>query len=787
MNKHYKALELDSVLKMLSECAVSKEARQKALQLKPCCEIGSVRACLDKTACAYSLAVRYGFAPFSNINNVQQSLQKAAAGAMLGADELLETGTLLRAFRKLLAWYASCAEKSGELDIYFDSVYQNRYFEDKIFSIILSSDEIADKASAELYEIRRKIRAKENGVREKLDSMIHSAYYQKFLQEAIVTQRNGRYVLPVKAENRGEIDGLVHDTSSSGATVFIEPASVVQANNEIKILQGQERDEIQRILLELSGEAACFAENINISYSAAVQLDLIFAKASLAFKMKAAKPQLNEDGVIDLKKARHPLLEPQKVVPTDISLGTGFDTLVITGPNTGGKTVSLKTLGLLTLMTMCGMMIPALENSTVCPFAKVLADIGDEQSIQQNLSTFSAHMVNIIEIINASDENTLILIDELGAGTDPVEGAALAVSIIDTLRARGAKIAATTHYTELKAYALETPGIMNASCEFDVNTLMPTYKLLMGVPGKSNAFAISLRLGMDSRIVKNAKSLVNSQSRSFESALTRLEEDRRRLQQEISRAEKEAETADKMKRAAQSQKDKILSIEETEIKRAKHEAQKIINEAKRKSSEFLLELDRLKNEATAADYVKRAKRKIKNSVAGLEDVIRDSTEISEWPQDYKLPRSLQVGDSVNVRNIGKGEVAEVKADGSVLVQCGLMKMRVDSGELMLLPKQKTKAPTQVRVVRTSSKSDGSVKSQIDLRGKTVDEALGELDAFIYSCILSNIETISIIHGKGTGALRQGVHKMLRTHKSVKEFRLGEYGEGDSGITIATLK
>jgi len=504
MNKHYETLELNKILEMLKAETSCEDAAELALSIQPSSDFGEVCNLLSQTEDAFSLLARFGAPSFSGLNNVGGPLTRAAAGGSLSQSELLKIGYTLRSIRTLYEWRGHCSGVNTSLDYLFESITVNKYLEDRIFACIISEDEIADKASELLSDIRRKIRAKSSSVREKLDSMIHSPHYTKFLQEPIVTQRSGRFVVPVKAEHRGDVAGLVHDTSSSGATVFIEPVSVVEANNDIKMLEGKERDEIARILYELSSEAGNFADSVKQSYYAAVQINLIFAKAHLAFKMKAAKPIVNAEGEINLRKARHPLIDKNKVVPIDVSLGEKFDTLVITGPNTGGKTVSIKTIGLLTLMTMCGLLIPASDKSKISIFNKVLVDIGDEQSIQQNLSTFSSHMTNTVDIMAQADESSLVLIDELGAGTDPTEGAALAVSIIEYLRSKGARIAATTHYAELKAYALDTDGVTNGCCEFDVETLSPTYRLLIGVPGRSNAFAISQHLGMDEEVINNA-------------------------------------------------------------------------------------------------------------------------------------------------------------------------------------------------------------------------------------------------------------------------------------------
>ena len=620
--------------------------------------------------------------------------------------------------------------------------------------------------------------------------MIHSSHYQQFLQEAIITQRNGRFVVPVKAECRGNVPGLVHDTSSTGATVFIEPASVVDANNDIKVLQGKERDEIMRILYELSAEAGDFAESIKHSYESAIRLNLIFAKAHLAYKMKATKPILNNEGITYLKKARHPLIDPKKVVATDIAIGDEYDTLVITGPNTGGKTVSLKTLGLLTLMVMCGMLIPVSDMSRVSVYNNILVDIGDEQSIAQSLSTFSSHMVNIIDIMKKADDKSLILIDELGAGTDPVEGAALAVSVIEALREKGATIVATTHYAELKAYALDTPGVTNGCCEFDIETLRPTYKLLIGVPGRSNAFAILAHLGMEQSVIDSAKAIVGSDNRDFEAVLEKLEASRHALEEERKIAEEMTQKAKKIEEKAQSDKDKIETLKAREIDKAKREAQKLIDSAKRKSSEFLLELEKLKKEQTssnATEIARKTRRAVKAQMGEMDDLINPNELADNWDYDYKLPRNPVAGDRVVIKGIGEGEVVEFK-NNNVFVKSGLLKTRVKLSDIMIIDKPKKKpVKTQHNLYRTSSRADKDVKTEIDMRGETVDEAIGELGLFIDRCVLNNIEEIRIIHGKGTGVLRTAVGDYLKTHPNVAEYRLGRYGEGENGVTIAKLK
>ena len=772
MNKNHKTLELDLILeKLAAECSCD-DAKDLARGLKPAGDMAEVEMLLQQTEDAFSLLARFGGPSFSGLKNVNNSLHRAAAGGSLNPKELLDIAYCLRALRTLDEWRNHSSGVKTSLDFFFEGITSNKYLETKILSCIVSEEEIADKASDTLFDIRKKIRSKENSIREKLDSLIHSSHYQQFLQEAIITQRNGRFVVPVKAECRGNVPGLVHDTSSTGATVFIEPASVVDANNDIKVLQGKERDEIMRILYELSAESGDFAESIKHSYESAIRLNLIFAKAHLAYKMKATKPILNNEGIICLKKARHPLIDPKKVVATDIALGDEYDTLVITGPNTGG------------------LLIPVADRSRVSVFNNILVDIGDEQSIAQSLSTFSSHMVNIIDIMKKADDKSLILIDELGAGTDPVEGAALAVSIIEALREKGAIIAATTHYAELKAYALDTPGVTNGCCEFDIETLRPTYKLLIGVPGRSNAFAILKHLGMTQDVIDNAKAIVGSDNRDFEAVLEKLEASRHALEEERKVAEEMTEKARKIEEKAQSEMDKIETLKARELDKAKREAQKLIDAAERKSSQFLLELDKLKKEQTssnATEIARKTRRAVKAQMGEMDDLVNPNELADNWDYDYKLPRNPVPGDRIVIKGIGEGEVLEFK-NNNVFVKSGLLKTRVKLSDIMILDKPKKKpVKTQHNVYRTSSRADADVKTEIDMRGETVDEALSELGLFIDRCVLNNIEEIRIIHGKGTGALRSAVTDYLKTHPNVSEYRLGRYGEGENGVTIAKLK
>ena len=737
MNKNHKTLELDLILeKLAAECSCD-DAKDLARGLKPAGDMAEVEMLLQQTEDAFSLLACFGGPSFSGLKNVNNSLHRAAAGGSLNPKELLDIAYCLRALRTLDEWRNHSSGVKTSLDFFFEGITSNKYLETKILSCIISEEEIADKASDTLFDIRKKIRSKENSIREKLDSLIHSSHYQQFLQEAIITQRNGRFVVPVKAECRGNVPGLVHDTSSTGATVFIEPASVVDANNDIKVLQGKERDEIMRILYELSAESGDFAESIKHSYESAIRLNLIFAKAHLAYKMKATKPILNNEGIICLKKARHPLIDPKKVVATDIALGDEYDTLVITGPNTGGKTVSLKTLGLLTLMTMCGLLIPVADRSRVSVFNNILVDIGDEQSIAQSLSTFSSHMVNIIDIMKKADDKSLILIDELGAGTDPVEGAALAVSIIEALREKGAIIAATTHYAELKAYALDTPGVTNGCCEFDIETLRPTYKLLIGVPGRSNAFAILKHLGMTQDVIDNAKAIVGSDNRDFEAVLEKLEASRHALEEERKVAEEMTERARKIEEKAQSEMDKIETLKARELDKAKREAQKLIDAAERKSSQFLLELDKLKKEQTssnATEIARKTRRAVKAQMGEMDDLINPNELADNWDYDYKLPRNHVPGDRIVIKGIGEGEVLEFK-NNNVFVKSGLLKTRVKLSDIMILDKPKKKpVKTQHNVYRTSSIL---LSTHLSIKSPSSDKASSTVSPLISISVLTS--------------------------------------------------
>lgn len=784
MEKHYRALELDKILEMVAQEASSADGAELARKLEPVHTAAEAQWLLQETDAAFVAMAKFGAPSFYGMKNVTNPLRRAQAGGGLGLRELLDIGATLRTIRGLTQWWGKSESVRTALTGRFEALSPNKYLEEKIFTCIVSEEEVADNASPALANIRRKIRAASQRVRDQLDKLIHSPAHQRHLQESIVTQRGGRYVVPVKAEFRGEVPGLVHDTSSSGATVFVEPMSVVEANNEIRVLRSDEQEEISRILLELSDEAGSFADSIIESYKYAVELDLIFAKAQIAYRMKAVVPQVGEDGKIVLHSARHPLIPKEQVVATDITLGVDFDTLIITGPNTGGKTVALKTIGLLTLMAMCGLMLPVGEGSRVSVFRHILADIGDEQSIEQSLSTFSSHMVNIIRIFETADNSSLILLDELGAGTDPVEGAALAEAIIEELRGKGARLACTTHYAELKAYAIQTAGVENGSCEFDVTTLRPTYRLLIGVPGKSNAFAISKRLGISDHIVERAQELVSQESNAFEQVVGRLEEDRRKMEDELetlrasaAQAKQSAQEAERLKEEAERQAKK-------EVERARQEAAQIVQKTRARADALVNELEemrRQKNKQLSAEQKARLRSGMKE-LEGISDPVRERRD-----DNYVLPRPLVPGDDVLIYDIDKdATVLEAPKDGFVLVQAGIIKTRVPLSNIRLLSKRQLKKKQPGRTV-TKSVSTPEAASSLDLRGQTVEEALMEVDAFLDRASRMNLPQVTIIHGKGTGALRTAVQQHLRRCAQVKSYRLGTYGEGESGVTIAQLK
>ena len=793
MNRHHLALELDKVLELLAQHTSCEDARLAALNLEPQSELASAQALMNQTRDAHMLLARFGGPAFGGLTNVNNALYRADAGSTLSLKELLNVASVLHVIRTISQWRSTNEGVATVLDIYFNALVPNKFLEDSITTAIISEEEIADNASPTLADIRRKIRTQESKVRDQLGKYTHNSNFSKYLQDNIITMRNGRYVIPVRNEYRGEIPGLVHDTSSSGATVFIEPMPIVEANNQIKLLKNKEEDEIDRILAELSANVGSFANSIKSSYECAVELNLIFAKAQLAYAMRASVPQLNNEGIIELRRARHPLIDKNKVVPVDISLGTDFDTIVITGPNTGGKTVSIKTIGLMSLMAMCGLMLPVDDRSRISVFDHVLADIGDEQSIEQSLSTFSSHMTKIVSILEEADDRSLVLIDELGAGTDPIEGAALAVSILEQLRNQGAKIAATTHYAELKSYALQTPGVINGSCEFDVQSLKPTYRLLIGIPGRSNAFAISKRLGISDEIIEHAQELVSNENVRFEDVVDRLEQSRANMEKEREEARKIREEADRELEKAQKLKADIETLRQKELEDAKGQAVRITEQAKREAYQLLNDLEMLKKqqakEKNAAEMARRARAVIKKDLNAI-DSASDPIVALGNDEDYVLPRPLKIGDTVIIADIGNEATVVTLKDkkGLVTVQMGTMKTRVKEENLRLIEKKKSAEKKRtVATGRMESRMNMKAQTSVDLRGMTVEEGILELDRYIDHALRMGINEFTVIHGKGTGVLRSAVRDYLKKSKYVKTSRLGTFGEGEDGVSIVTLK
>lgn len=784
MDRNFLALELDKVLKKLSQEACSEKAKEKIINILPDCNIKNVNRLLDETLAAYTLSCRFGGPSFYGLKNVVESVKRASYGGVLTNLELLDIASCLAVMREVKDWRKQCEGIETCIDVWFNSINVNKYLEEKINNCIISEDEFSDTASKELYSIRRKIRGINEKIREKLDDMIKSSKFRKYLQEPIVTVRNDRFVIPVKAEYRSEISGLVHDTSASGSTVFIEPMGVVNGNNEVKVLRSKEKEEIDRILKEISEEVGRFSNDIILGYNSLVELDIIFAKASLGIRMKAVMPKINEEGKIKLIKARHPMIKDSDVVPMNIELGENFNTLIITGPNTGGKTVSLKTIGLFSTMAMCGMMIPADDGSVVSTFDNILVDIGDEQSIEQSLSTFSSHIKNIIKILSKCTNKSLVLLDEIGAGTDPVEGAALAISIIETLREKGARIAVTTHYKELKEYALKTSGIENGSCEFDINTMKPTYKLILGIPGKSNAFSISERLGMDKSIIDKAKSLTSEDDNKLEEIISSLEETRQKVEKEYKLAQQMKIESEKTLRENERLQKEIESKKDEIINNSRDKAKKILEEVVCRSEMIFEELENLKNSKNVASADKRSllNSEIK-AIENLADPVKENIN-----KEIKKDLKFKIGDTVFVSDFNKeGEVLKDEdSSGKIMVQVGAIKTRVLKSHLSKSSK-KIKSVSGHVTKNIKSKSNVSVSTEIDLRGQNILEATMELDGFIDTCVIAGLKQITIIHGKGTGQLRKGIQDYLKTNKQIKRFRIGNFGEGESGVTIAELK
>ena len=780
--KSLKKLELDAVLEKLADCAVSQEGKQRCRELRPLTDARDIEDLQRQTSAACRLITLKGAPGFQQVQDVRPSLDRADRGGCLNPVELLHIAGVLRCARMVKDY--SDGDGDSSLSWMFAALTPNKYLEEKIYGSILSEDEIADSASTELADIRRHMRVQSAKIKESLQKLISSPAYAKYLRDPIITMRSDRYVVPVKSEFKNEIPGLIHDVSATGSTFFIEPMSSVNANNALRELLLREKKEIERILAELSAEAASFLETIGQDYTLLVGLDVIFARAKLSFAMKAIEPVIRTDGSLELKQARHPLIDAKKVVPISVRLGMDFDTLIITGPNTGGKTVTLKTIGLLTLMAECGLHIPADDGSAVSVFSKVLADIGDEQSIEQSLSTFSAHMKNIVQIVDQCDDETLVLFDELGAGTDPAEGAALAISLIEFCRKNGSRVAATTHYAELKVYAMRTAGVINASCEFDVQTLQPTYRLLIGVPGKSNAFAISRRLGLPEQILNAARSTVSQNDLDFEDVLNQLEQQRQQMETARLEAERLRLETEKTKQKSDEYYAQIKKEKEKAEAKARAEAQYILDEARRTANAVYDELKALRKQmkdAADAQGINERQAELRRS---LNEAERKLTPRKPQQARPKPSRAIAVGDTVELIKLGtKATVLACNKDGSYQLQAGILKVSARPEEVYLLENEPTEVKKFIEKTQREFKNVAT-SPELDLRGMDSLEASAVLQQFLDNAYLANLQQVRIIHGKGAGILRKMVHEELKKNKNVKKFRLGVYGEGEDGVTIA---
>ena len=787
--KSMRTLELPRVLELLSEQAVTEEGKEKALALRPLTDADDVRRRLAETTAAVGMVTLRGTPSFSGVKPVSASLQRADMGGALNTRELLDIAAVLRAARSAREYATGEGAAKTCIDHLFASLTANRFLEEKITGSIVGEDEIADSASPELASIRRHIRATSSKVRDILQKLI-SSNQSRYLQESIITMRSDRYVVPVKSEHKNEIPGLVHDVSSSGGTFFIEPMGVVKANNELRELQADEKKEIERILAELSADCAAHRVDIQQDYDLLVMLDVIFARAKLSYRMRACEPKITGRGLY-LRKARHPLLDQDRAVANDLMLGEDFDTLVITGPNTGGKTVTLKTIGLLTLMAQCGLHIPVADDSSVSVFSRVLADVGDEQSIAQNLSTFSSHMVNIVGILKEADDETLILFDELGAGTDPVEGAALAAAIIESARGLGALVAATTHYAELKVYAMTTPGVENASCEFNVETLGPTYRLLIGIPGKSNAFAISERLGLPHEIIQKAAERIDAENVRFEDVLTRLDEQRQAMEKERDEARKLRREMEDSAKVAREYREKLEKERAKAVEKAQAEARAILDEARDTADRVFRELNEMKRrQRKEEDW-----QTVNDERAALKRSLNEAEgKLGRRPEEPVPPptRPARTGDTVELVKMGgtQAAVLTVNKDGSLQLQAGILKISARQEEVRVV--EEAGATARKQAVNIAQRAEHQLRSlgaspEVDLRGMMTDEAIGALDIFLDNAVMGKLNQVTIIHGKGTGAVRKAVREHLRRSRYVKTFRPGRYGEGEDGVTVVELK
>ena len=782
--KSMATLELPQVLALLADCAATLEGKERCLALRPLTDLDDVARAQEETSAAVKMLILRGSPGFSGVKPVSASLQRADMGGSLSTRELLDIASVLRCARGARDYGDS--EEKTVISHLFRSLTPNRFLEDSITNSILSEEEIADSASSELASIRRHMRSTEARVRDILQRLI-SSNQSKYLQESIITIRSDRYVVPVKAEHKNAIPGLVHDVSSSGSTFFIEPMGVVKANNELRELAAREKKEIERILAELSAQCAAHKEDIGEDYTLLILLDTIFARGQLSLKMEASQPGLSER-YLRLRGARHPLLDKKKAVANDLELGDRFDTLVITGPNTGGKTVTLKTLGLITLMAQCGLHIPAKSDSTVRVFRRVLSDIGDEQSIAQSLSTFSSHMTNIVGILKEADGQTLILFDELGAGTDPVEGAALAAAVIESARELGALVAATTHYAELKVYAMTTPGVENASCEFNVDTLAPTYRLVMGIPGQSNAFAISRRLGLPEEIIDRAAARLDAENVRFEDVLTKLDQQRQEMEKDRAEARRLKLEMEQSAGKAREYRKRLEEERSKVVEKAQAEARAIIQEARDASDLALSELKELKKRQDLDwQQVNDGRAEARRLLNEAERSIGGAAQEPEAPPPTRPARA---GDTVELVSMGtRASVLSVNKDGTLQLQAGILKITAKQDEVRVVEGETQSQKEARRIVQRAQHTlrAAAAPSEIDLRGMMTDEAIAVLDRFLDTAMMGKLESVTIIHGKGTGAVRKAVREHLKRSRYIKSFRPGRYGEGEDGVTVAELR
>ena len=786
--KSLSTLEYTKILKSLSECAKNDDAKTMAEELKPSSDFREVERALAETDAAVTMSLKFGSPEILRVEPVDGAIKRLDVGGALSAAELLNVARFLKCIRNLKRY---TKEQTGVLEEYFSELVSAKPIEDEINRAIVSEDEIADAASPALANVRRKMKNAGAKIKDSLDSMVRSGHYQKFLMDNIVTMRNNRYVVPVKAEHRSEVPGIVHDMSASGSTVFIEPSSVVNANNELHELEIKEKAEIEKVLYELSNKVAEISEQVKYNYETLILIDFIFAKAKLALDMKAVCPKLNTDGKIKIVKGRHPLIDKSKIVPIDVRLGDDFDVLVVTGPNTGGKTVVLKTIGLFCIMTQAGLHIPANDESEMPVFDDIFADIGDEQSIEQSLSTFSSHMKNIVHIVENAGPNSLVLFDELGAGTDPVEGAALATAIIESIRLIGAKIVATTHYSELKLYALSTDGIENASCEFDVETLSPTYKLLIGVPGKSNAFAISKKLGLPDSIIERSKEKLSDENIKFEDVLGSIEENRVSAQKAREEQERMRREIEQLKDELQREREKIDKKKDKIYDNARAKAEKIIKQAQEDTERMLEEIKQLQKEKRNKEAVRAMEEVRKELKLKEKSNVRPKNRRSGGVKSNVNLNTLKLGSNVLIIDLNdKGTVLSINKDNqTAVIQVGIMKITAKISNLVVLEDEKGSKPESYVAPKRSTGINTAMsgKTEVDLRGMTIGEAELEVDKFLDESVLSGLSEVSLIHGKGTGALRAGIHEYLRHHPHVRKYRLGRFGEGDIGVTIVELK